>query len=82
MSNEAIIKELQNLNKVIDQIIPNPLKDLPQPLIGLLLSRLQKAPNMALPAQLRDYGNDYAFENGALSSALYLAADTIEALIK
>ena len=82
MSNEAIIKELQNLNKVIDQIIPNPFNDLPQPLIALLLSRLQKAPTMSLPAQLRDYGNDYAMENGALSSALYLAADTIEALIK
>ena len=81
MSNEAVIKELRNLNKVIDQILPNPLKDLPQPLIGLLLSRLQKAPTTAFAAELRDYGNDYAMENGKLSSALYLAADTIETLL-
>lgn len=82
MSNEAVIKELQNLYRVIDEIIPNPLTNLPQSLIDVLLSPLQQAPNFALAAKLRDFGNDYAMENGALSSALYLAADTIEAYIK
>jgi hypothetical protein len=81
MSNEAIIKELRNLNKVIDELLPSPLRTLPQPLIALLLSPLQKAPTTAFAAELRDYGNDYAMENGKLSSALYLAADTIETLL-
>jgi hypothetical protein len=35
----------------------------------------------ALTAKLRDYGNDYAMENGGLTSALYLAADIIELLL-
>ena len=71
MSNEAVIKELQNLLELVDKY-------------KLPASSFIKTSEQyyALTAKLRDYGNDYAMENGGLTSALYLAADTIEALIK
>ena len=73
MSNEAIIKELQNLNKVINDIKDSQLAD---------FYKIRTTPTEVLQAQLRVYANDYIMENGALSSALRLAADTIEALVK
>lgn len=70
MSNEAIVKELQNLLNVANTYKLPP-------------TFLVKTPEQyrALTAKLRDYGNDYAMENGGLSSALYLAADVIELLL-
>jgi predicted component of type VI protein secretion system len=73
MSNEAIIKELRNLNKVIDEIMESQLTGIP--------FNLMTTPPEALPTQLRVFAYDYAMENGALSSALRLAADTIETLL-
>jgi hypothetical protein len=74
MNNEAIIKELENLKKVIDEITESQLTGIPFPLMPTL--------GETLPSQLRVFAYDYAMENGALSSALYLAADVIEAYIK
>jgi hypothetical protein len=70
MSNEAIIKELENLLHVANTYKLPP-------------TFLVKTPEQyyALTAKLRDYGNDYAMENGGLTSALYLAADIIELLL-
>ena len=73
MSNEAIIKELENLKKVIDEITESQLTGIP--------FRLMTTPPEALPSQLRVFAYDYAMENGALSTALNSAADTIETLL-
>lgn len=75
MSNEAIIKELRNLNKVIDEIVESQLTGIPR------RETKPTEPYYQLAAKLRDYGNDYAMENGGLTSVLYLAADIIEALL-
>jgi len=72
MNNEAIVKELENLKKVIDEITPK--------LTGIPF-RLMTTPPDALPSQLRVFAYDYAMENGALSTALRLAADVIETLL-
>lgn len=72
MSNEAIIKELRNLNKVIDEIMESQLTGIP--------FRSMTTPTEALTTQLRVFAYDYAMENGALSTALYLAAAKIEEL--
>ena len=70
MTNEAIVKELQNLIDLVDKYkLPASsfIKDMDH--------------YYALTAKLRDFGNDYAMENGGLTSALYLAADVIELLL-
>ena len=72
MSNEAIINELRNLKKVIDDIKDSQAAD---------FYKIRTTPTEVLQAQLRVYANDYDMENGALSSALRLAADTIELLL-
>lgn len=72
MSNEAITKELQNLKWVIDEIMSSRLKD---------KYLLRATSTEALPKQLRAFAYDYAMENGALSTALNSAADTIETLL-
>ena len=70
MTNEAIVKELQNLLELVDKY--------KLPASSCIKTSEQ---SYALTAKLRDYGNDYAMENGGLTSALYLAADVIELLL-
>ena len=70
MTNEAIVKELQILLDLVNEYkLPASsfIKDMEH--------------YYALTAKLRDYGNDYAMENGGLTNALYLAADVIELLL-